>query len=80
VGIRTPWTLESKEVWVKTHRVGGPLMIVLGFVIVVGGLLLPPKYVVFVFFTAILGYSAFIFLYSYLIHKKQQSFPTHPVP
>ncbi|MEA2999187.1 MAG: hypothetical protein QOK17_1020 [Sphingomonadales bacterium] len=33
VGIRTPWTLASEEVWIKTHRLGGKLM-------VVGGLLL----------------------------------------
>jgi uncharacterized membrane protein len=33
VGIRTPWTLASEEVWIKTHRLGGKLM-------VAGGLLL----------------------------------------
>src|SRR4051812_48820884 len=38
IGIRTPWTLESKEVWIKTHRVvsrvmvlGGILMLTLCF-------------------------------------------------
>ncbi|HVY72096.1 MAG TPA: SdpI family protein, partial [Verrucomicrobiae bacterium] len=30
VGIRTPWTLASEEVWRKTHRVGGPLMVISG--------------------------------------------------
>ncbi|GAB7093480.1 SdpI family protein [Halolamina litorea] len=25
VGIRTPWTLESEEVWERTHEVGAPL-------------------------------------------------------
>ncbi len=30
VGIRTPWTLSSKEAWVKTHRLGGWLFIVTG--------------------------------------------------
>ena len=33
IGIRTPWTLESAEVWKKTHRLGGK-------VFVVGGLLM----------------------------------------
>jgi uncharacterized membrane protein len=23
VGIKTPWTLSSEEVWNKTHRLGG---------------------------------------------------------
>jgi len=30
VGIRTPWTLSSEEVWNKTHRMGGKLFIVGG--------------------------------------------------
>lgn len=27
VGIRTPWTLASEEVWIQTHRLGGKLMV-----------------------------------------------------
>lgn len=30
VGIRTPWTLASEEVWIKTHRLGGKLMVAAG--------------------------------------------------
>jgi uncharacterized membrane protein len=33
VGIRTPWTLSSKESWTRTHRAGGCLLIVLGLLI-----------------------------------------------
>lgn len=33
IGIRTPWTLSSEDVWIRTHRLGGKLM-------VAGGLLL----------------------------------------
>jgi len=29
-GIRTPWTLSNDEVWARTHRVGGPLMMASG--------------------------------------------------
>lgn len=32
VGIRTPWTLASDQVWVATHRVGARLMFGSGFV------------------------------------------------
>ena len=39
VGIRTPWTLASEEVWIKTHRLGGKLMILAGFALIVGALL-----------------------------------------
>ncbi|MCP2043471.1 SdpI family protein [Pontibacter sp. HSC-36F09] len=30
IGIRTPWTLESEQVWRKTHRLGGILWIIGG--------------------------------------------------
>src|SRR5262249_43685722 len=30
VGIRTPWTLASEEVWFKTHRLGGKLFVFAG--------------------------------------------------
>ncbi|PPQ48361.1 hypothetical protein C5G87_14690 [Paenibacillus peoriae] len=29
-GIRTPWTLSNSEVWRKTHRFGGPMMMIGG--------------------------------------------------
>ena len=39
VGIRTPWTLASEEVWFRTHRLGGPLFVLAGVILVVGGFL-----------------------------------------
>jgi uncharacterized membrane protein len=30
VGIRTPWTLASEEVWMRTHRLGGKLFVLAG--------------------------------------------------
>ena len=33
VGIRTPWTLSSDTVWRKTHRTGGWLMVIGGFIV-----------------------------------------------
>jgi uncharacterized membrane protein len=30
VGIRTPWTLASEEVWMRTHRLGGRLFVLAG--------------------------------------------------
>ena len=35
VGIRTPWTLSSKVSWVRTHRAGGWLFILVGLVTIV---------------------------------------------
>ena len=35
VGIRTPWTLASDEVWARTHRLGGYLFVAAGLVMIV---------------------------------------------
>jgi uncharacterized membrane protein len=39
MGIRTPWTLSSDDVWVRTHRLGGKLFVAAGAVVAVSGLL-----------------------------------------
>jgi uncharacterized membrane protein len=39
IGIRTPWTLESEEVWKSTHRLGGRMWMVGGVLLMVLGLL-----------------------------------------
>ena len=36
VGIRTPWTLSSEQVWDKTHHLGGILFKIAGVVILLG--------------------------------------------
>jgi uncharacterized membrane protein len=36
LGIRTPWTLASDEVWGRTHRLAGRLFIVLGLIMLSG--------------------------------------------
>ena len=43
VGIRTPWTLASEEVWIRTHRLGGKLMVAGGLLIIVAALLQSPE-------------------------------------
>ncbi len=35
IGIRTPWTLESEEIWRKTHRMGGWLWTITGLVVII---------------------------------------------
>jgi uncharacterized membrane protein len=67
VGIRTPWTLASEEVWRRTHRLAGPLSMIAGIVMLVS-----------LFFTAsrwIFLFAIFIFavvptVYSYFISLK----------
>jgi len=41
VGIRTPWTLESRTVWQKTHRLGGQVMFAGGIAMLLLAFVLP---------------------------------------
>ncbi|WP_169834441.1 SdpI family protein [Paenibacillus donghaensis] len=38
-GIRTPWTLNSPEVWRRTHRISGTLWVIAGLLIILAALL-----------------------------------------
>jgi uncharacterized membrane protein len=67
VGIRTPWTLASDEVWLRTHRLGGKLFVAAGAVIVLSGLLgggLVPVV------TAAAAAAVIPIVYSYLIYRR----------
>ncbi len=43
VGIRTPWTLSSDDVWRRTHRLAARLMSAGGLILLPMALLLPPQ-------------------------------------
>jgi uncharacterized membrane protein len=38
IGIRTPWTLASDEVWLRTHRLGGRVFVLAGAGMITAGL------------------------------------------
>lgn len=71
VGIRTPWTLSSEEVWNKTHRAGGKVFIL-------GGILMMPMYFIPASFRMPLFFIiiALIILgtvgYSYVVYRDEQ--------
>lgn len=46
-GFRTPWSLESRSVWIKTHRLGGRLMVASGILLFVESLFLPTLFCFF---------------------------------
>ena len=43
IGIRTPWTLASEEVWIKSHRLAGKLMVASGLLMLVAAFLPSPS-------------------------------------
>ena len=70
IGIRTPWTLASETVWVKTHRVTGRLFFALGFVLLIAAFL--PDWIAFaVVLVGSLGLALGSTVYSYLLFQKE---------
>jgi uncharacterized membrane protein len=67
MGIRTPWTLASDEVWFRTHRVGGPLFALSGLAMMTAGFLgWGPRFGVI----AVLAAGGVSVLYSYVIWRR----------
>jgi uncharacterized membrane protein len=68
MGIRTPWTLTDDENWRKTHRLGGPVMVIGGlFILVATFLPATVSIIVFIGTMAIItfapiGYSFILFI------------------
>ncbi len=70
VGIRTPWTLEHEDVWVKTHRFTGYLWMVISIVVLLLFAFVPSSIfeTIMIIYLAILIISPFV--YSYMQSKK----------
>ena len=69
IGIRTPWTLSSEQVWDKTHKIGGKLFKIAGVTAMVG-ILFQSYAVFFVLIPAILV-AAYTIVYSYFEYQKE---------
>lgn len=68
IGIRTPWTLMSEEVWDKTHRLGGTLFMVAGALSFLG-VFFPDQSVWFVLLP-VLSVTVITFVYSYRLFQR----------
>ncbi len=71
MGIRTPWTLSSEEVWNKTHRLGGKLFILTGVVMILMNFF-PVSWRMPVLFAMIIALVAGTFIYSYVLYAKEE--------
>ena len=70
LGFKVKWTLQSEENWNATHRFGGKVMVIAGFLVMLTAFL--PIIPMFFTFMAIILIAAFIpMLYSYLYYKKE---------
>ena len=69
VGVRTPWTLGSKESWYRSQRVGGWVLTLSGLAFFVTALVTPSTNALFVVVVATLLAVAGLLLYSYLVWR-----------
>ncbi|MBU1131115.1 SdpI family protein [Patescibacteria group bacterium] len=69
MGIRTPWTLSSDEVWNKTHRLGGKLFMIMGVLLMITPLL-PYSNIFLTLVIPIIIMSLVPIVYSYLLYRK----------
>ncbi|MFB6174910.1 MAG: SdpI family protein [Candidatus Nanohalobium sp.] len=67
IGVRTPWTLSSDEVWRKTHRKAAPLFKLSGL-IALGGLVFPQYLLAFVLIPVI-AVSIYATVYSFKAYR-----------
>lgn len=78
MGIKTPWTLSSTEVWNKTHRLGGLLFFVSGIIMVIGTFILKEVWLMYMvlgitFFSAILpSFMSYIWFKKGMEEKKDE--------
>jgi uncharacterized membrane protein len=76
VGIRTPWTLASDEVWLRTHRLGGKVFVLAGLGLLVSGLVGGGTVAVF---AAAVGAAVGVpVLYSYVLYRRIEGFTNGP--
>lgn len=69
IGIKTPWTIGSDEVWYKTHRIGGKITVVCGIVMIIISLLVKRLTLVPILGIVILDY-LIATIYSYSVVRR----------
>jgi len=68
IGIRTPWTLSSDEVWDKTHKLGSKLFKIASLFVLLG--LFFKKYVFWLVLAPIFTTVVYVITYSYFEYQK----------
>lgn len=73
IGLRTPWTLASEEVWVRTHRLAGKLMVLGGLATLVAAFLPLPSGLLATILIATIAIAAVVpILYSFLLWRRER--------
>ena len=70
MGLRTPWTLESEEVWKSTHKLAGVIWLLGGLLILVLSMVLPSNMNIILFLSIVVAMVLIPTIYSYVLYKR----------
>ncbi len=71
IGIRTPWTRQNNRVWMRTHRLGGRLMVADGLLGALLAVLVPAPYTVGAVVAVLLIVTLVPVVYSYVYFQQE---------
>jgi uncharacterized membrane protein len=72
IGIRTPWTLASDEVWSRTHRLGGKVFMLCGVFLMVNSFFhFPETWLI----ASLVAVALIPVVYSYFAYRRIEGFP-----
>jgi uncharacterized membrane protein len=75
IGIRTPWTLASDEVWAKTHRLGGWCLVIAGAAMALLAVLAPKvEWIIYI----VVAMALIPVVYSYIAYRRIEGFAPDP--
>jgi uncharacterized membrane protein len=73
IGLRTPWTLASEEVWIRTHRLAGKLMVLTGLIAIISAFLpIQPRLLAMTLLASIAVAAVIPIVYSYLLWRRER--------
>jgi uncharacterized membrane protein len=72
IGIRTPWTISSDQVWKKTHELGGTLFKILGIIIVLSTFA-PTAYMIWIILIPLIVITLGLVVYSYYVYEQDRT-------
>ena len=72
-GIRTPWTLSNDRVWMRTHRIGGYLLVIAGVAAVLASIFADARVTPIVLVGSLVAAAAGSIAYSYFAWRQETS-------
>jgi uncharacterized membrane protein len=70
IGIRTPWTLASEEVWRRTHRRAAWVLVVVGLLMALIALFTSSTWTPYLILLIVFGGFGYVYVYSYLVWRR----------